>query len=365
MIENDNFTLNVPINPVSFGVVSTLLLREIHKLNLNPSIFPIGNVDLSTNTKLPPEFVQWLQNNINKAFRTHKRDLHKVFKLWHFSGGLEAVGNHQTLLSFYECDSPTPEELNIIKNNKKVIVTNEYTKNILNTLGCDNVVKVPLAFDKYNFYKNDKQYFNDGRISFLLPGKLELTRKRTAKVVQTWIKKFGGNKKYFLNCAVHNGFIHPDQLKGLYNQILEGKPCPNVQFLDYMPNNEMFNDALNAHEIIIGMGTEGWNLPLFFGMCLQKHAIALNVAGHKEFCNSENAVLVSPCGKIPIFDQMFFHQGQPFNQGSCFDFDPDEFISACEITIKRVESNPQNVAGLKLQDEFSSEKFAQNILKEM
>lgn len=365
MIDNDNFALNVPFNSVSFGQLGALITRELYKKNLNPCIFPIGGqVDLNCQTDLSQEFVNWLQNNINKSIKTHKRT-NPTLKLWHFNGSLESISNEQTLFSFWECDSPTAEEINIIKNNKKVIVTNQYCKDILETYGCKNIVKVHVGFDKYNFKKIEKQYFDDGRISFLLPGKLELTRKRTAKVIQAWIKKFGNDKRYFLNCAIHNPFIPPDQLNNLYNQITNGQRYFNVQFLGYMPSNAQVNDCLNANEIVIGMGTEGWNIPLFTGLGLGKYAIALNVAGHKEFCNSENSILVNPSGKIPIYDNMFFQQGQIFNQGNCFDFDENEFISACELAIEKAKSNPVNLSGLKLQETFTSEKMVNNLLKEI
>ena len=45
-----SFTLNLPVNSVSFGQVSTLLLRELYKKNLNDfTLYPIGDrYDLST-----------------------------------------------------------------------------------------------------------------------------------------------------------------------------------------------------------------------------------------------------------------------------------------------------------------------------
>ena len=60
---------------------------------------------------------------------------------------------------------------------------------------------------------------------------------------------------------------------------------------------------------------------------------------------------------------MFFHKGQPYNQGNIFTFNDDEFICACERTIEKVNSNPLNENGLKLQDKFKSEELANNILK--
>ena len=65
-----DFSLNLPINSVSFGQVSTAILREIHKKGLEPCIFPIGNgVDLSTQEE-DKDFVSWVNSGITKAHET-------------------------------------------------------------------------------------------------------------------------------------------------------------------------------------------------------------------------------------------------------------------------------------------------------
>ena len=58
---------------------------------------------------------------------------------------------------------------------------------------------------------------------------------------------------------------------------------------------------------------------------------------------------------------MFFKQGQEVNQGNIFDFDPDNFIDACERAIQRVENQKENSKGLELQEKFSIDNFFDNI----
>ena len=93
-----------------------------------------------------------------------------------------------------------------------------------------------------------------------------------------------------------------------------------------------------------------------------KYGIILNAHSYKDWANKENSTLVDPSGKIEAYDNLFFHRGQPYNQGNIFDFNADDFISACELTIEKVRLNRVNEAGLKLQEKFSSDKFADNIL---
>lgn len=365
---SNNFALHLSLNNLSFGQVSFLILREIFNKKLTPSIFTIGQADISSQSNVGQDFALWLQECINKANKDHNRN-NPVLKLWHFNGSMESVSNKQTLLSFYECDSPTPEEINIVRNNHKVILTNDYSVNIFKDFGCDNVKKVKLGFDKYNFKTLSKKYFEDDRISFILPGKMEVTRKRSVKAIQAWLKHFGNNPNYFLNCAIWNQFINPEQQKQMYSQIVGPNKVGNIQFLGFQNANEVYNDILNSNDICISMGTEGWGLPAFTSLCLGKEAVLLNAAGHKEFATENNSVLVNPSNKIPIYDGLFFHQGQPFNQGNCFDFNEEDFVGACYKAIERVKTNRKNktsnLEGEKLVNELSSEKMVDNLLAEL
>ena len=63
--------------------------------------------------------------------------------------------------------------------------------------------------------------------------------------------------------------------------------------------------------------------------------------------------MVDPTTKIEAYDGLFFKKGLEFNQGQIFDWSEDDFISACEEAIKRVESNRVNENGLKLQQDFT------------
>jgi glycosyltransferase involved in cell wall biosynthesis len=265
------------------------------------------------------------------------------------------------LLSFYELDSPTPAEINIASNFSKLAFTNKDSINTFSDYGIKSEY-VPLGFDANHFKKLDKEYYNDGRIVFNLCGKLE-KRKRHNKIIKAWAKKFGNNKKYYLQCAIHNPFLGKD-MPSLIKRILEGRKYFNIQFLDYMSKNVVYNDFLNSGDIILGMsGGEGWGLPEFHSVALGKHSVIMNATGYKEWASKENSVLVSPSSKISSVDGIFFTEGSEYNQGKIYDFDEEAFINGCEEAIKRVESNKVNEEGLKLQDEFTYAKTADKLLE--
>lgn len=359
-----DIALNIPLNNLSFGQTSFALIKNLYERNFNAKIFPIGNnIDLSSQ-KVDNDLNLWIKKSVDGSLSSFSRK-EKIFKLWHLMGSLESFSEKQVLLSFYELDSPTKEEINIVRNNYKTIFTSKYTCEIFKNSGCSNVEHVPLFFDKNNFNVKQKQFFQDERITFNLVGKLE-KRKNHKNVIQSWLKKYGNNPKYFLQCSVFNPFLKPEDQQNLINSMMDGKRYFNISFLGFMQSNETYNDYLNSGDIIIGMsGGEGWGLPEFHSLALGKHAVILNAHAYKDWANEENSCLVNPSAKIEAYDNMFFHKGAVTNQGNIYTFKDDDFIDGCEKAIKRFESNKINTNGLKLQEHYTVDNTMSQILKFM
>lgn len=355
------FSVHLPLNSLSFGQVSFNLLYEFYKMGLNPCIFKATDhqIDFSA-YDFEQEFINWVLKNHNESLLRHNRNI-PCIRLWHINDSIRTYSNKQILLTFHETDQLTPTEINLL-GNSEVCVTSKYTQSVFAENGISSSL-VPLGFDSRHFKITNKTYFDDGRITFNLSGKFE-KRKHHEKIIKAWVRKFGKNKKYSLQCAIHNLF-YPDvnELKLIYNTILEGKSIFNVSFLGHMPKNSIYNDYLNSSDVIIGMsGSEGWGLPEFQSVAIGKHAVILNATSYKEWANKENSVLVEPSNKIEVYDGKFFSKGVPFNQGSIFNFNDDEFINGCEEAIKRVESDRINHEGLKLQNKFKYSDAANKLL---
>ena len=342
---------NCPVNSVSFGQVSTALLRECYESKKDVCVLPIGDkIDISAQ-KEDTDFFQWV-NGAVKAFQpSHKRE-NPAFRLWHFNGSSQYISDNQALFTFHELDGLTDTEVNIGKNNRLVLTSSSYSTEIFNSYGV-NAKHVPLGFDAANFKRLDKTYYDDDRIVFSLCGKFE-HRKHHANVLAAWAKKFGDDRKYFLHCALFNPFITPQNNNELIARALDHKKYFNMSFMGHMPTNAEYNDFLNSSNIILGMsGGEGWGLPEFQSVALGKHAVILNAHAYKDWATKDNSVMVDPTTKIEAYDGLFFKKGLEFNQGQIFDWSEDDFISACEEAIKRVESNRVNENGLKLQQDFT------------
>lgn len=359
-----SYTFNTPINTVSFGQISIRVLKEIYKMfdkETNINIFNIGNVSVSNEED--PNFLQWLNTKILESTKKYSFN-DPCFKLWHLSDSTRSYSRNTVLLTFYELDSPTREEVNIANNNH-TFVTNRFTQQVFSDYG-SKIGYIPLFFDSEVFKKLDEKPFVDDRICFTLMGKFE-KRKHHKKVIQSWVKKFGNNRKYFLNCALFNVHMTQEENNASFADALGTSEVPfNVNFCPYMQSNADYNRFLNSASIALCMsGGEGWGLPEFHSVGIGKHAVVLNAHGYREWANEDNATLISPSGKISAVDGRFFKPGGFFNQGNIFDFSEDEFIAGCEKAIQKYESNPVNEAGLLLQEKFPVEKTVSIILSEL
>ena len=353
-----DYAFNVPINPTSFGQLSVSILRELYNRSSEPCLFTLGSVDLSP-FREDEGFNEWLKKSKSKSF-LHSR-ASPSFKLWHLNGSLESVSREQLLLTFYECNSPTKEEVNAAKNSN-LALTSRHAQEIFESHGVKSTV-IPLAFDNYSFHETKSKYYDDDRIVFNLAGKFE-KRKNHKKIIKAWSRKFGNNKKYYLQCSLWNHFFNEEENKNNFRSCFDEEEYYNVQFLAYMPENSIYNDFLNSSDITIAMsGGEGWGLPEFTSLCLGKHSITLNAHGYKEWANEKNSVLVEPKGEYDAYDGIFFKRGDRFNQGSFQDFDEDDFISACEEAIKKTEQNKYNESGVKLKEKFNYKNTTDKIVE--
>lgn len=350
---------NLPLNSTSLGQVSFSILRELFQRKVEIDLFPIGPLDISTQ-KQDQDFISWIQKSLTSSLTSHSKK-NPIFKLWHLNGSLESFSNKQVLLSFYEVDSPTAVEINIVKNNEKLLLSSHYAVEIFKSIGLTNVEFLPLAFDESHFKQIPRRKVEG--IQFGLFGKLEPQRKRHLKTLALWAKKYGNNPNYKLNCAIFNHFIDPNVQSQILNQALNGQKYSNINFLNYMPSNEMYNDLLNNTDIVLAMsGGEGWGLPEFQSVALGKHCVGLNAHAYKEWMTPENSILIQPNSKIPCYDNIFFRQGDNYNQGNIFDWAEQDFLEALDKVEARYRMNPINTEGLKLQKQFTYSKMVDSIL---
>ena len=351
--------VNAPINGLSFGNVSVNILRELFKKNIDLVFFPIGDkAEMDAYDKIDPDFVKYLQSATNDRYSKISKDIPSL-KLWHIFGSETRYSKNQSLFTFHEVSEVTNLEKNLLKLQDNIFVSSNYTKNIFNLNGLDNVTHVPLGFDN-DFQITNKTYLQD-KIHFGILGKFE-NRKNTARIIKSWLKLFGNKPEYQLSCAITNPFLDKARFQNELLKVLEGKNYNNLNFVPYMQTNSEVNDYLNSIDIDLGglSGAEGWNLPSFNATALGKWSVVINATAHKDWATKDNSILIEPSSLKDCYDDVFFKKGQSFNQGQFFDISDQEMDDAILKSLSYAKTpNPE---GLKLQKQFTYEKTVETIL---
>lgn len=353
--------LNLPLNSLSFGNVSINILRELFSRGESPKIFPIGGVDLSA-FKIEEDFGEWIKDGLERAILDHNRK-ESGFKLWHIQGLGESFQENPNSFTFHETDQLTETERKILSQQRVVFVSSNYTKTVFEKAGLNNVIYCPLGFDDTHFFKTGKRYLGKSVKTFGLYGKLE-KRKNTLRVLASWIKKFGNNDGYALNCAISNPFLPEDQFISLVSSTFpNGKQPFNVNFVPFQKTLELYNDVINAADVdLTGMSAcEGFNLPVFQSLCLGKWAVCLNAHVHKDFANSDNSILVEPNGFVKAEDGIFFKRGYFVNQGKWHDFSDESLDTALDIASEKAKT--PNPSGESLKEIFTWKRTVDIILE--
>lgn len=350
--------IEAPLNSLSFGNVSINLLKHFKSKGCDVAIFPTGNIDINA-FQLEENFLQWIKESIDKRF-DFIADKVPAFKLWHLSGGDSRRSPHQQLFTFYECSNPTNVEVAVCKSQEKTFFSSTYSRDLFNSVGCNNTEYLPLGFDD-SFHITNKKYL-DGVVHFGLMGKFE-KRKHTANIIKAWLKAFGNDNRYQLTCCVTNPFFKPEQMKGVINSVLNGKRYTNINFLPYLSTNAEVNDLLNAIDIdLTGLsGGEGWNLPAFNATCLGKWSVVLNATSHKDWANADNSILIEPNGTMSVVDGVFFSEPNEFNQGHFFTWSEDDAIEAMKVAANKFGS--KNTKGFELGKSMTYSNTVDQIIR--
>ena len=352
-------TVNAPINSLSFGNVSTNILRQLYKKNTELTFFPIGdNVEISAFDKIKKDFVDYLQNSTNKRFETINKNA-PCLKLWHIFGSESRFSKNQSLYTFHETSDLTKIEKNLLKTQDLIFVSSNYTKKIFDINGIENVVHAPLGFDD-DFFITNKEYLPN-KIHFGLMGKFEY-RKNTSRIIKTWLKLFGNKPEYQLSCVVNNSFLDKSKFQIEITKILEGKHYNNINFIPTIKTNSEVNDYLNSIDIDLGglSGAEGWNLPSFNATALGKWSVVMNATAHKDWATNDNSILIEPSRMKDAHDGIFFNKGHEFNQGQFFDISDEEMENAILSSLPYAKK--PNLEGLKLQKTTTYENTVDIIL---
>ena len=162
------FSVQVPLNNLSFGQVGFNLLHEFYKKGLSPAIFSENKQVEHSAYNFDENFLKWIGQGINQSVYTHDRNI-PILRLWHINDSWRTYSDRQILLTFHETDQITDTEKKIASSSE-LCVTSRFTQDVFKEKGLDSTL-CSLGFDSTHFQQTNKKYFDDGRITFNLCGK--------------------------------------------------------------------------------------------------------------------------------------------------------------------------------------------------
>lgn len=346
-----------PINSLSIGNVSYNLLKELDKKKELEGFLPISNFDFSAFRETEDKYQKYKEDILKKTHLPLP-----TLKCWHIQGSEKKFTPDQYLYTFYEVDSPTEEEVSIVKSHKQVFFSSSESAQAFINAGCDNVKYIPLGFDKELLLSDEEKEWvrKPDKLHFSLIGKLE-KRKNTLKIIKLWLDLYGNKPDYHLTCLVNNPFFKPNDYQRIIDNVLGGKQYNNISFLPRLKTNVEVSLLHHAVDIdLSGLSNgEGWNLPAFNSACLGATTVVSNCSSHIDWADEANSILVEPEGKQPCYDGVFFHEGQPFNQGSYYKISDDAIVDGIERAIEKF--TPERVEN-SLIEKFTYEKTVKEIL---
>ncbi len=353
----------LPVNPVSFGNVGYNLLLALNKLGQDFDYLPIGPIDFSPFNKSTQEFRNLIGQKATDFHKSFSRKSSGI-RLWHLNGSEQTISEKQHLFTFHETDSLTPAEVNIANSQEKIFVSSRESKEVFESFGVTRpVIYCPLGVDTENFYPTGKKYLDNSVCCWYINAKYEKVRKSHDQLIRCWLAKYGNNRSHRLHLSIWNPFFSVDQNNAVAANLMAGREYSNVQFFGYSKTLGELNDAMNCANIVCDLsGGEGWSLGSFHTMSMGKHGLIHNCSAMKDWANAENATLVEPSCKKPVYDGIFFHEGQPFNQGNIYGFDDEALNKGFDEVYSKYRVNPVNTPGLKLREDFTWQKTAQIIL---
>lgn len=346
-------TINGACNNLGYGQVTKNICKELIKLGVDLSLFPIGHhIDVEENEQ---EFFQTLiQNSKNKA----KID-HTCVKIWHQFDLWSHISRPHYGWSIFELDTLTDLEISSLRFPDRLIVCSNWAKEILKKYGLNSDV-VPLGVNRDIFHENFPTNSQES-YRFFSVGKLE-HRKGHEFTIRCYNKAFSRQDKVELHLMVHNPFLQPEIIQQWYNNFLNSKLGHTIKL--YNPVASHADVAKFIHQNDCGLfpaRAEGWNLELLESMSCGKPVITTNYSAHTEYCNNKNSFLIDIDAVEPAYDNMggmWFH-----GQGNWAELDFEQEEQMIEHMRYCYNNRPANNAGIDTAKEFSWSKSAEKLLE--
>ena len=354
-----NFQAPITSN-TGYGLTSTNILKALIKLNVDISLFPIGNVTLeSVEDK---NLIEPIFHKTQAAYDQNDPNL----KIWHQFDLANRIGKGKYgALVFFEVDKLKPNEVNHLNNVDTVFVSSKWAVEILQKNGVTSkAIVAPLAVDTEVFRDYGNPYIfpeKTDTYKFINIGKWEI-RKGHDFLLEAFNNAFTEEDNVELYMLNHNGFLSEQENNIWANMYRQSKLGNKITI---MPRAATHIDlAKIIRDIDCGIfpaRAEGWNNEILEVMALNKPIITTNYSAHTEYCTNDNAYLIDVDELTQAEDGKFFN-----GEGNWADLGSKQMDQTVEYMRKVYnESIKINPKGLETVSQYTWENTASIIKTEM
>jgi glycosyltransferase involved in cell wall biosynthesis len=343
--------INCPIGKTGYGITSLNILKELYKLDLNISLFPIGGgnqIELNSEDEKPI-----LQNTFNNSQSFDH--LSPCLKIWHQFDLANRIGSgHYYSFPFFEVDKLKPIEKTHLNSCDGIFVASKWGKSILEQNDITKPIYVaPLAVDS-NLFKIPTKIKVDNNYIFFHIGKWE-HRKSHDFLIQTFNEAFNSDDNVELWLLPHNMFLKAEQEQYWINMVKNSKLANKIKIFDRLPTQYHLVEFIFRGDCGVFLSrAEGWNNSILESMALNKPIIATNYSAHTEYCTKDNSYLVDITQTEIANDGNWFH-----GEGSWAKLGQQQLDQSVELMRfvynNNIRTNPN---GLKTAKQFSWDKTA-------
>lgn len=352
--------LIAPINPLGYGVTGLNVLKALQNLNVDVSLFPIGQ---------PQVFTEDDAHHVVRALDNAKLFDNKspCIRIWHQNDMAQFVGKGKHIgFPIFELDTFNEIEKHHLSSCDELFVCSEWAKKVIHdqiekfeineALGWNDcqVKIVPLGVDT-NIFKPSPRTNGDKTVFFNC-GKWEV-RKGHDILVEAFkqVVTECDNVELWMMCS--NPFNTPEEdarWTNLYNH-------PKIKLIPRAKTHQDVYYIMSKTDCgVFPSRAEGWNLELLEMMAVGRHVITTNYAAHTQFCNNTNSTLIPIQSLAPAYDGKWF-----FGQGKWANITQNEVDLLAKEMINFHKNKPTdiNYAGVETAKFYSWENTAKDIIK--
>lgn len=301
-----NISVTGPVNNLGYGLATTNVMLALDKAGIKISYFPITTIkDVQPPLGTQEKIKEFYKNGFMPDFDA------PTLRIWHQFDMSMRVGRGPLYgFPFFELEQFTDREKHHLGNCDYIIVTCDWAKDVVeNELGHlrnyrPNIYKVPLGVDFTIF--NPVNRAVPSKTIFLTVGKWEI-RKGHDVLCKAFHKAFNNDDNVELWLLCNNPFLNEGQTRDWHNLFKSGPLGDKIKFIPRQESSWDVCRIMNQVDcgVFLSRG-EGWNLELLEMMACGKQVIATNATAHKEFCTSQNSLLVETYGTESANDGIWF-----------------------------------------------------------